>query len=354
MKMGLAVFAVLLGTIVAIGTSTTRAEEPIVIVQWGGQYFDISKSIGDQFTKETGIPIVWELHTGPSAVILAKIQTQWPSVKYDLVSAWDPVFLAMFREGWTVPLRPEELPVLKDISDVAKIRDPKTNEIHAVGMSASFAGWAYRSDKLEEPLTSVKQLFSPKLKNRVCLSNVMGNTGLQLVTLSMFRGGDEFDIEPGFEVVKELAKTGNIRAILSTDADFLTTTLRGDCWATFSNMSAFAVASKDVPVRGALKMKDTKTFLYHEGFVVLKSPRSANAKKFLNFFLSADNNARYNEAVGQVPTNLKAKAAVPESFALLTNRDIAQFGYSPDYEHIIKNLDAWNKKWEAEVVPVLR
>src|SRR5439155_968406 len=76
----------------------------------------------------------------------------------------------------------------------------------------SLAGmfWGYRVDKAPVKVERIEQLFDSKLKGQICWPGPSINSNLQLLSLALSAGGNEQNMEPGSELLKKLAKSGNI------------------------------------------------------------------------------------------------------------------------------------------------
>jgi putative spermidine/putrescine transport system substrate-binding protein len=70
--------------------------------------------------------------------------------------------------------------------------------------------------------------------------------------------------------------------------------------------------------------------------------------------LSPDNNAAYNKEIGTLPSN--TLAAIPEKLGFLrfTEEEDKQFVYHADWNYVSGQVNGWMKRWESEIVPLLR
>ena len=89
--------------------------EPLLVVQWGAAWIDVSREIMKEYEPKYGDKITWETHAGGAMAIVAKIKPVWPRVGYNVISGWDPTFRAMIAEGWVEPVSLDEMPALKEI-----------------------------------------------------------------------------------------------------------------------------------------------------------------------------------------------------------------------------------------------
>jgi putative spermidine/putrescine transport system substrate-binding protein len=134
-----------------------------------------------------------------------------PPVDVALVD--DGPFLLAVKEGVFQQLSMDKIPNASRI--YAKYR-PK--EPFGVPIGASQIGIAYNSKKLKVRPESWADLWKPEYKGRIGLSTPASTLGtVTLLSFARLRGGDEDNIEPGFEAVKSLlASVSSIQAVPAT------------------------------------------------------------------------------------------------------------------------------------------
>ena len=97
-----------------------------------------------------------------------------------------------------------------------------------------------------------------------------------------------------------------------------------------------------------------KGFLYTEGWCVLRGPRAILAKEFANFCLSADNNTEYNRIIAAGVTNRNARISPAMERYFYAPGEARNYAYFADFPYIVSQLDSWNRRFETEVVPLIR
>jgi putative spermidine/putrescine transport system substrate-binding protein len=331
------------------------AKENLTFVQWGGKYITVSKEI---VAKQDKADVTWELHAGGAAAILGKIQAAWPNANYDIVAAWDPVFLSMMKEGWVETITLDDVPNLKDVPKSLIFKDDK-GAFTTVPTSVNANLWAYRQDKCPFELKHIEDLLDPRLKGQIVFPDPLLSTNFAVVTLAMARGGSERDIEPGWKFLTELAKSGNIGRVAHSDNDIITSMTTGETSINFGSAVVNGTVGQNFPVKTLGRVpgdKGFKTVIFTTGFVVLKG-KNKNKKaacELINFMLSPDNNAAYNKEIGTLPSN--TLAAIPEKLGFLrfTEEEDKQFVYHADWNYVSGQVNGWMKRWESEIVPLLR
>ena len=349
----------LLGTLAALGSAGTMTRligsaeatgSTLTAVEWGGDVVEAMKRIA---AAQNDVAFRWVLHQGGAAAILPKIQAAWPTVDYDYVAGWEGSFNTMVKEDWLETIAPADVPNLADIPEKIIIRDPK-GAIKAVPRAVGGIYFGYRTDTAPLKMAKVDDLFDPKLKGAICWPGPTQSMMLQIVALALHAGGNESHMEPGWKLMTQLAKSGNIGRIAVTDIDFTNSLTSGETSVGFFAEPGWSAVAKTFPVTRLTKQPGLKTFLYQSGFGVMKNrPNLKATLEFVNFAINPAMNTLYGQVAGEAPLN--TKATTPESLKHLafTPDQFKDFVYVPDYNVVLSNQDAWAKRWEQDIAPLL-
>lgn len=322
--------------------------DPLSVVDWGPPWIDHSKQIAAAWGESE---INWTLHSGGAASILPKIKAAWPNPPYDLVDNWSPVFLSMMREGWAETVTLDDCPNLADVPESLITTDADGNWKNVPrGTSGVFFTYAPENCPIE--IKTVDDLLDPKLKGQILWPNPTLNTNLQVVALAKARGGDEYNMEPGWEFLIELARSGNIGRISANTSDVITSLETGETSVTFVDQGTLG-GVKGTKLSHLTKTDPSlKTFLFVSGWMVLTSSQNKElAFDFANFTINKENSELYYQQVGEVPVNGKAEHGIEH--LRFTSSEAAEFSVIPDWDHLGVELDNWNKRFEKDVVPLL-
>jgi putative spermidine/putrescine transport system substrate-binding protein len=327
------------------------AKESLTVVEWGTPYVETSKALSATQDK---VDITWVLHEGGSAAILPKIKASWPNPPYDLIAAWKPVWLTMIREGWIEPITVENVPNMKDIPE-ALVTTDENGVWYDIPRTISGVFWGYRTDICPIEITTMEDFLDPKLKGQISWPHPITNTNLQVVALAMARGGDEYNMEPGWEFLKEIAKAGNIGRVHSTTSDVINALTTGEISVTFNDLPTFGTAAKNVPIKYLSKTHESlKMFPWVESWGVLKSSKNKQAAlDYANWTMTADNNRAFNEGIGAGATNVHVEASAALDPVSYTAEELAKYTHFVDYNELSLQLDASTKRFEAEILPLL-
>ncbi|NJO34282.1 MAG: extracellular solute-binding protein [Rhodospirillales bacterium] len=334
------------------GVVGARAAQSILAVEWGGNYVDEIKKIA---AKQSDVDINWQLHAGGAMVILPKIKAGWPHPGIDLLTGWDPSWQAIVRENWAEPVTVEQVPNLADIPQKLLVKDSAGNVINIPRTIAAIY-WFYREDNTPFEITKLDDLLDPRLQGKVLFPAPSLNSNLQMVALALHKGGDERNMEPAWDFVKELAKSGNIGRVANADTDVTNSISSGETCVSFAGGSFTTQLARSIKIKNLTKLDQKtgfRTFLYQEGWCVLKGGNTDAAMKFANFAINPENNAEFNRGIAGVPVNVKAKADDEIKHMVFNSEEMDQYVYIPDWSYLSEQGDAWMKRWEQEVVPLL-
>jgi len=329
-----------------------KAAEGLTVVEWGDPYISAMKKIA---AKQDRFDINWVLHAGGAAAILPKIRATWPKPQFDLVAAWNPVFQSMIKEGWCEPFTADKVPNIEHIPDSLIYKDDQGRALN-IPRTLSAIHWWYREDTCPIEIKTLDDLLDPKLKGKILFPDPVLNTNIQMITLALHRGGDERNMEVGWEFIKELAKSGNIGRVAHADVDVVNSISTEETCVAFSGSPNAIKLRENFPIKMLTKAgRETGfvTSLYHEGWSILKGGKTDAAFEFANHTISAENNEAFNAEGGGIPANTKSKATEKLSHLMFTDAELKDHAYVPDWAYIASQVAPWMKRWEQEVVPML-
>ena len=334
------------------GIRRAFGKEGLTVVEWGGPYVEGMKELAN---KQGKYDVTWELHAGGAAAILPKIKSQWPdNVKYDLVAAWTPVFLSMVREDWVETVTVKDVPNLADVPEALITKDDKGN-LKNIPRNTNSIYFGYRKDLCPIEIKSIEDLLNPKLKGQILWPDPFYNTNIQMVFLALARGGNERNMEPAWEFMKQLAKSGNIGRVFKTETDSINSMSTGETSVAIINGANFIQLARKFPIVHLTKVDDPglKTAIAVEGWAVLKGRNTKAAFDFANYTIGPEHNAWWAGHGGFPPVNSKAKASEELAPQVFTDEELKKYAYFPDWDYVSKQVDGWVKRFEQEIVPLL-
>jgi putative spermidine/putrescine transport system substrate-binding protein len=330
------------------------AADPIKAVTWGGGYADALTEITKKYAT---YPVDWSLYQNASGEVVAKTKAAWPNAPYDISENWDADYIQLYNEGWLETMGVEEIPNLAHVPKAVyqRFTDP-AGKAYAVPISLGAMYWGYRKDLVSFPITEIQQLLDPRLKGMICLPSITKGTGVILVVLAVANGGSEHNVEPGWDFLKKLVKSGNVGRVAESEVDFSNSINSGETAITFWNPVLWTAVKKnwECVILSKAKSKTLKSYFYTDGFVIYKGPRAKEAMDFLNFLLSPEANNMYNKDLGQAPAISNGKIPAAAADMSMTDEEYKKYAYFCDYSVMSQQHDGWVKRWEKEIQPLLR
>ncbi|MES5487186.1 extracellular solute-binding protein [Bradyrhizobium sp. INPA03-11B] len=325
----------------------------ITATEWGGNHIESIKKIA---TEQSDVDINWELFTGGALTIVPKIKAKWPHPGIDLVAGYNASFQQIAREGWAEPVTAENVPHIVDIPRNLLVKDSAGNIIN-IPRTLTALFWFCREDIVPFPITRLDDLLDPRLKGKICFPALTSNSCLQLVSLALHKGGDEKNMEPAWDFVKALARSGNIGCVARTCADTIQSLTSGETCITCESSTVAVDLARQFNIRYLIKMDPKSTgfwtYLFYQGWSVLKGGHADAAFKFANFVISPENNAEFNRLVGGIPANVKSKVSDEAKPFVFSEEEMERYTYTPDWSHLTEQSDAWIERWEREIAPLL-
>jgi putative spermidine/putrescine transport system substrate-binding protein len=281
------------------GLRPARAAGSIVAATFPGAWETAHRTfLVPAFRKATGanVNLVAEMPLD----IVAKTLMSRNNPAYDVFAADEGSFAIANQQGLVEAVPVERIPNLKYLSP--RFVDPSGL---AAYVSAQVVGIAYNTEKIKTPPASWNDLLKPEFKGRVGVVGFGSSIGpVWLTEVARLRGGDELDMEPAFQFLKELLP--NIGAVAPSPGALATLIQQGqvDICAHYSN-NVGDLQAKGVPV--ALARPDTGWGIVRTTMHVVKNTKeSALAAAYINAALDAGVQAQLADAPYYLaPTNTK-------------------------------------------------
>ncbi|MDE5458803.1 extracellular solute-binding protein [Bradyrhizobium sp. CSA112] len=326
-----------------------HAKEQLTAYEFGPPWVNASKKVAAKWDKAD---ITWELSSGGGATLLAKIKATWPNSPYDLVNNWSPVFKAMIKEGWAETVTLADVPNLADVPERLLTRDDKGN-IKNIPREVDGGFFAVRADRCPIEIKTIEDLLNPKLKGQICWPTATNFTCAPLVMLALARGGNEFNLDPGWKFLEELAKSGNIGRVFKGVSEATNSLSTGETSIVYAANGALSALAKRMPMKALTKSDPSlKAILYTQGWVVMaNSKKKKAAMEFANFTVSKENCELFFQDVSSIPANQKVKPNEDTAAIHFTEQEFNKFAYLPDYGYMSTQLDSWVKKFEQDITP---
>jgi putative spermidine/putrescine transport system substrate-binding protein len=340
---------VTLATGVLIAGTAAAADKELVLATWGGSW---GKAITEQaiqpFEKATGIKV--NVISGVSLANMQMVAAQRSNPQIDLIMSVVQDGVNAYNDGLLAPLDPKEIPNLAALPDFAVPRDASDKPMFA-GMWMYPYGIAYRTDKVSPEIKCWNDLWDPRLKNKVGVSSPKYMNGYFLLMANKIAGGSEANVSAGLERIKRMGP--NLLAVIDDSAAQQRMLAAGEVWAApMISSAAYKMIDEGVPVRFVLPCEGAPAGLDVIS-LVKNAPNAANAKKFIDFYISANTIGAVTAQLKITPVNPQAKLTPEHAKYTVAKDDFAKLVHFSD-QAIIKDRAARQDAWDREIAPLTR
>ena len=316
-------------------------ENKLVLGVWGGSWNDMAqKYMFEPFKKQyPNVELVPDL-IGSSADILAKMEAQRNNPQMDIVTMTELMTVKAIKAGLVEKLTESDVPELKELYDIARM-DP-----YGPAILLANVGIAYNPKMIKEPPASWNDLLDPKYKGQIALPT-FGNTSAVsfLIMAAKMNGGDEKNIDPGFEFLNKLKP--NVSQLYTTDADVQARFQRGEIGiAVWWNGPAYAAKKAGVDVE-FVTPKEGSPVIRSMINLVKNAPHPNAAKKMIGFYLNKEGQKGMAENIFYGPVNKNVVVSDELKSYMPYGEEAIKKLLSFDWSYVADQLNDWTQRWEA-------
>jgi putative spermidine/putrescine transport system substrate-binding protein len=312
------------------------AQRTIVVQTWGGAFIDALNDVKPDIERSTGTKI--EFITQASSVAgLQRLEAQRANPQVDLWMTADATAATALASGIIEPLAADLVPNLKDIPPAL---------VYPAGPTiwSSPRGIFYRVDKTPFEIKSWEDLWDPRLKGLITTS-IDQDKGMFIMIAALLAGGNEKNINPGFEKLKALKP--NLGVVYKADAESLKFIQAGE--VAVAGYGVLGVVYKLLgPGSNYRFVMPTKPQFMSVNLITMVKgrPNKAEAAKVLNAILDPGIQERIVEQLGSIPSNKNAKPPARIRDVIPPLGDL----YVPDWDYVNANYGAWVERWNREIL----
>ena len=290
-----------------LAAGTANADE-IRVLNWQGYGTDIDWAV-EEFSAKTGHTVVHEYFTSEQEM-LTKLRTN-PGA-YDVVLINASFTPQAHDEGLISPI---DESLVSNLSDVAP--DFRNNEALNVGGSLQGVPWtwgltsfAYNTNSVKEPPTSLQQLWNPTYKGRVSIRD----DGLEAVQLAALVTGQNINDIRDMEAIelslKELMP--QLRTFWSSENDWNQFMAAGDLdLATYWSGSASRSQASGIPIQFVVPEEGAIGWL--DGLSIPASSEHKDAAHaFIDWMIDPHFYVRWDKEGAPASANLAAASQLPD------------------------------------------
>jgi len=241
------------------------------------------------------------------------------------------------------------------ILDRLSVRDSSGNIIN-IPRTMSAIYWFYQDGTVPFKISALDDLLDPRLAGKVLFPAPSLSSNLQMVSLALYKGGDEKNMEPAWDFMEKLARSGNIGRVANAETDVTNSISSGETCISFAAGTFVADLGRSIALTPLSKLdlrSGFRSFVYHEGWCVLKGGNADAAFGFANFAIDARNNAEFNSGISGVPVNNRALVSNAIKPMIFSAEEMDRYAYIPDWEYLSTQNNIWMKRWEQQILPLL-
>jgi putative spermidine/putrescine transport system substrate-binding protein len=331
----LLVMVAVIATAMIGGAGPAVAQTEIVLMTWGGAFRDAFEAVKADIEKTANVRLTFVTQAGAAAG-LSRLEAQKASPQVDLWTSIVSTAQAGLESGVVEPLPAADIPNVKQVPDY--LVTPAGTAIWT-----SLRGIFYRKDKVPFEIKTWEDLWDPRLKGQVATSFVLDKANF-LVMAALINGGNERDIDKGFEKVKALKP--NLGLFYKTDSESIKLLQAGEAavaaWGILPNVYKLLGPGSNY----AFVVPAKPQFLAPIPISLVKGrPHRAEAMRTIDAILSPAIQEKLVESLGSVPANRTAKA--PEKIRAFVPP--LNNVYHVDWAHVNAKFSEWETRWNREV-----
>lgn len=279
---------------------------------------------------------------------IAKLEAQRGNPSLDLVIL-DQIPNGLARQkDLLAPFDERLVPNLAKIYDFAKMPGNM-----GVGVGASRFGLGYNEKVFKEkglaPLTSLEDLFRPELKGKIVLLSPTNTLGVHfLVMMAYLNGGNEKNIDAGFQKVAKLAP--HVVEFVNAVGEQINLLQQGVGWVGFWDDTSLYTAVKGTGMPLVMPwLKEGHT----EQVVTLNLVKGAKnaklAQELVNFILSDTVQAKMAKEVLFGPVNRDAKLDPETAAMVVSGPEQMKKLIAIDIDYVNQHRPAWIERFSKEI-----
>lgn len=329
------------GAVTGFPAIVRAKSKTLVTTLYGGIYEkNYRLAVIEPFEKATGAKI--QIKYGGSGSWFTSAVANKDDPEIDIVFLSLPVAMKAIRtKGIFMDLPIELIPNAKDVDPIFyDLYDRK-----AVGFNYAPYGMVYRTDKVSPPPSSWGDLWKPEFAGKILLPDLSGGGAYEtMVIAALLNGGNETNLEPGYEALKKLKK--NVFRFYKNNNEPIAIYEQAQAIiGGWYSARAYAIKDKGVPFDFVTPKEGAPVGVlsYH---IAKNSPNRDLAVEFVNFSLSKTaqevfaNNMEYGVVNKHAELVGRAKKRITPHSQLMRL----------DWKKIAPRMSSMAERWQREIV----
>ncbi|HET6521538.1 MAG TPA: ABC transporter substrate-binding protein [Geminicoccaceae bacterium] len=325
----------------AAGTASAQTE--LTVIVYGGSFEEgWRKAVIEPF--EAANPdIKVKIATGLTLQNVALMRAQKDDVQVD-VMMMDEIGAAQANaEGLYHPLDAETIPNIEKLYPQFRIEgDPYTKFMYVS------QALVYNTDQIKEEPTSWRALWDPAYAGRVAVPDITTSHGaFFLLTAADMNGGGLENVDPGFELIKELKPS--IVTFYTQHAQLAQLFTQGDVWITsWTTDRSQAMIDNGAPV--AWTIPEESAYIIDSTIGIAKGTKNLEAaQKYIDFVLSNGAQAANAEHTYLAPVNSEVELPPEVAAKLPVGEGVLDRLKTADWDYVTTVRPEWTRRWTREI-----
>ena len=334
-------FLVSLGVLLSFATPAAFAQ--LAVSTWGFNMDLIDEHVTETFQNQYGTEILYDL--GNNADRLTKLTLRRDNPEISVIELAPTFALRAAQDGLLEPIDVSRLQNYDELYEWAQ--DPLGNN-YGIGITVYSYGIVYRTDMVDEPITSWADLWREDLAGHIALPNVTTTQGLATIAMaSRAFGADENNPDVGFEKLAELSD--NVVTFYARSSELVSLFQQGEIWAAPVLRFAWGqLLDTDLPLAWVSPEEGSVGFV-NTISLVKGAPNPDAAYEYIDHKLSEAVQTGLALDLVDSPTNKAVD--VPEDVAeqLTYGEEEIENLIFLDYEYLLSVEEEWIRRWNEEI-----
>jgi putative spermidine/putrescine transport system substrate-binding protein len=329
------------------GSGTSGGQ--IIFSGYGAEWEEMMrKYVIAPFEKKFNAKVVLDTQ-GSANEKLAKMRASKDQYTYDLAVLTASDVVAAAREGLLEKIDESKVPESKNLYEIAQTLGKGYGPVVAFDPLTL----VYNKNRVSPPPDSWEALWDPKYKGRVAVSHAQEGKGNFLLILSAYMGGgDERNIDPGFQKLRTLVP--NVGSWLTASAQYVPYLEREEVWLTpYWNGRAQLLKDQGLPIE--IVFPNEGTIATNNIWSVPTAAKNKDlAYKFINFYLEVEQQKAWAENIYYSPTNRNVQLPPDKASRVIYGPEQIAKTRLPDEETIALERPKWIERWNKEIQEALK
>ncbi len=337
---------ILASAVLAVASASAIAGGQVNLLTWEG-YAD--KSFIKPFEQQTGCKVT-ATYVGSNDDFAPKMAAG--GGVYDLISPSIDTVKIMIEGGFVEPVDLGKIPEWKNL--YSKFRDAKgihkADRIYGVPYAWGAISFMYRTDKIANPPTSLKDLWDQKYAGHISLWD---DKSAVYVAARLNGDSNIYSLSDAqLERAKKtlIAQKPMIRKYWATAGELVDLYASGEVWIsnTWGGYQSSLLAQQNIPVKEFIPKEKAEGWM--DSWMIVKgTPNKECAYKFINMSISEAGQCGVANVNGYSATNKAAakQCMTPDQFKALHQDNLAYLDSLLLWENLGDRLEVYTNTWNA-------